>query len=326
MLDIHSETNVDECRRLWEQFIPPHHLTDLWDVRTCFHRYFNRKLLFVVAKEAGRTVGFIPLSWIPENNYYGYFPGEVWGGKTWLEQNRLMARDKDVLAGMLDWLNRQKIQFHLRYLLSDPHLPPDLSVVDEIGYLFCPPPLRYDIDKYFGLFSRKSEKAIRREVGRFYERDLTVRLDEFADFDLMVRMNVERFGTYSYFAEERFTASFRQLACFLREKGWLKITAFIIEGTPAAVDMGAVYNGVYTLLAGGTHAGYPGIAKVINLHHMKKSCEERYREADFLCGDFSWKKIFHLSPRPLYLISNITEGHHVKSQESVGCGNDGGLC
>jgi len=30
-----------------------------------------------------------------------------------------------------------------------------------------------------------------------------------------------------------------------------------------------------------------------------------YKEVDFLCGDFSWKKLFHLTPRPLYEASNI---------------------
>ncbi len=279
---------------------------DLWEVRECFHDHFQRTPLFIFAQEDGQPLGLIPLSWIPESNCYGYFPGEVWQGKTWLEQNRVVARDQAVFNQMLNWLKRKKIPFHLRYLLPNSHLPAKLSTTDEIGYIFYSELMSYNIDNYYALFSRKSRKAISREVDKYYLRDLTIRLDEFSDFDVMVRMSIERFGEDSYFKDERFSASFRQLAEFLRKKRWLRITTVIIDGKPAAVDVGCLYKGVYTLLAGGTDANYPGVAKVINLHHIKKACEEKYKEADFLSGDFSWKKIFHLSPRPLDLLSNIS--------------------
>jgi hypothetical protein len=71
------------------------------------------------------------------------------------------------------------------------------------------------------------------------------------------------------------------------------------------VDMGCVYQGVYTLLAGGTNSRYLGVAKLINFHHMQRACEEKLKRVDFLCGDFNWKKLFHLTPRPLYLMTNI---------------------
>jgi hypothetical protein len=29
---------------------------------------------------------------------------------------------------------------------------------------------------------------------------------------------------------------------------------------------------------------------------------------DFLCGDFSWKALFHLAPRPLYRLSSASVG------------------
>ena len=49
---------------------------------------------------------------------------------------------------------------------------------------------------------------------------------------------------------------------------------------------------------------------------MKRACREQLTEADFLCGDFSWKKLFHLTPRPLYLLSNASiKAHHEDSLE-----------
>jgi len=304
MLEIYGETNLDRCRLLWEQLIPPERLTDLWDVRSCFHTYFKRDPFFVVAKKNGQPVGLIPLSWIPESNCYGYFPGEVWHGKTWLEQNRLIAPDQVTLLAMLHWLKKQKKNYCLRYLLENFFLSQDMSVVDEIGYLFHPKLFQYNMDNFFAQFSAKSRQGIRDEIKNFRARNLSTRIDHLGDYDLMVAMNIERFAQDSYFVDERFTSSFRALMNFAKDKGWLRMTTFMVEGEPVAADMGVVYNNAYTLLAGGTHGDFPGIAKIINLHHMKRACEQKYNEADFLCGDFSWKKIFHLTQRPLYIVSN----------------------
>ncbi|MBP9854578.1 MAG: GNAT family N-acetyltransferase [Candidatus Omnitrophica bacterium] len=305
VLEIYAETNLEACRKLWEQLIPSEHLTDRWDVRLCFHEHFQRDLLFVVAREEGRIVGFMPLSFIPENNYYGYFPGEVWKNKTWLEQNHLIAKDQTVLRAMLDWMQSNKMNCHLRYLHGNPQLPPDLSSEDEIGYLFYPKLLNHSMENYYSLFSRKSIKSIRKEVDNFYSRNVIIRTDQPEDYDLMVKMNLDRFGENSYFSDQRFAKSFKALKDLLQQNGWLRMTSVVIDGQTIAVDMGCIYNGAYIILAGGTDYGFPGVAKVINLYHMKEACEKNYDEVDFLCGDFSWKKIFHLSPRPLYHLTKM---------------------
>lgn len=305
MLTISSETEADACRQLWEQCIPPEQLTDLWDIRACFHEHFQRELFFVVARDGEQVVGLIPLCFIPEHGYYGYFPGEVWMGKTWLERNRIIARDAHVLKGMFQWLQDRQIPYHIRYLLANGHVSPELVHEDEIGYLFYPRNFENSVEEYYRMFSRKSIKTIRREVDRFYSRKLVIRTDFEPDFEVMIALNIERFGTQSYFADNQFATSFRVLRDYLRKNGMLKITTVLIDDKIAAVDMGCLYNGDYILLAGGTHTDYPGIAKLINLHHIQQACSNNYEAVDFLCGDFTWKKIFHLSPRILYKMSNI---------------------
>jgi CelD/BcsL family acetyltransferase involved in cellulose biosynthesis len=121
----------------------------------------------------------------------------------------------------------------------------------------------------------------------------------------MVEMNISRFGVDSYFYDSRFRESFRSLANFLNAKEWLRFTTVLINGEPAAVDMGCIYRGVYTVMAGGTQSQYLGVAKLINLHHMQWACQQRLQRVDFLCGDFHWKKQFHLTPRPLFLLSGF---------------------
>lgn len=307
MLSIYGETDIKRCKELWNQHIVLKQLTDHWDLRECFHQHFNNPAFFVVAQESSQIVGLIPLSFINEINGYGIFPGEVWNAGTWLEQNQIFAKDETVLKLMLDWLDKNKMHYFLRYLSYSEHLSSLIKQEDEIGYLFCPENMNFHMDNYYDLFSRKSIKSILREVSAMYTNNLVVREACIDDFDVMVRLNLERFGDSSYFADERFRKSFCSLRDWLDSRGWLRMTAIIINGEVAAVDMGAVYNGVYTLLAGGTHAEFSGVAKLINLYHMQQGCKFKYKTVDFLCGDFKWKTIFHLTPRPLYKLESLKE-------------------
>jgi hypothetical protein len=302
MKNIRIVSDLQECRAIWQVVMPSDYLTDLWEVRDCFHRHFGNRPHFIVAQDGDEILGLLPLSWIDEHDCYGFFPGETWKGKTWLEQNRIICNG---IYGIRDLLGVCPRAYHLRYLTSLPGIPAEEETVDEIGYLFIPPNYDYDMSNYLGEFSRKSRKNILRELAAIESQGVTYRHNDIRDFDIMVELNMERFGSQSYFYDRRFLESFRALARMFQEKGWLRFTTVLIKDEPAAVDMGCVYQGVYTLLAGGTNSRYLGVAKLINFHHMQRACEEKLKRVDFLCGDFNWKKLFHLTPRPLYLMTNI---------------------
>jgi hypothetical protein len=295
-------SDLDECRQIWQRVMPADFITDLWEVRNCFQEHFRNRSNFIVAEDAGRISGLLPLSWIEASHCYGYFPGEIWHGKTWLEQNRICSRGDTQQS---DLLAQCPSSYHLRYLLPNSSRSYAEMTVDEIGYLFLPPNYDYEMQNYFREFSRKSIKQILREVAAIEALGVAYRYDESADFDLMVEMNISRFGVDSYFYDSRFRESFRSLANFLNAKEWLRFTTVLINGEPAAVDMGCIYRGVYTVMAGGTQSQYLGVAKLINLHHMQWACQQRLQRVDFLCGDFHWKKQFHLTPRPLFLLSGF---------------------
>ena len=304
-------TDIDEAGDIWKKAIGDRFVSDLWDVRMAFHENFQRPLHFVVVENSRGIAGFLPLTYIEEKESYGYFPGETWEGKTWLEQNRIVARNKSVFRMLM---SRCPSPHHLRYLLPTDSEPPSRGIVDEVGYFFLPPSFDYSMEKYFEQFSHKSAKRIRKEVAAFEQQGVEFRYDELSDFDHLVGLNLSRFGENSYFHDERFRKSFESLLNLLRDRGWLRLTTVIIAGEIAAVDMGSMYRGTYTLLAGGTNGHHPGVAKLINLHHMERACRERVDRVDFLCGNFSWKEMFHLTPRPLYQLSSVSAQveHHAE--------------
>jgi hypothetical protein len=280
--------------------MPDRLITDLWDVRACFDRHFRRPLHFLVCEDEGAVAGLLPLCWIEEADGHAYFPGETWGRKTWLEQNRIVASSEAAVEALLAHCPGHS---HVRYLLPPPGGWANGTPVDEIGYLFHPPRYGFDLDCYFKEFRRKTAKRLQREVSELTALGLELRIDHLPDFEEMVRLNLSRFGERSYYHDPRFREAFRDLMTLLHDRGWLRMTTVILGGQIAAVDMGCIYHGTYTLLAGGTHAGFPGVAKLINLRHMDYACRERLEVVDFMCGDFGWKTMFHLAPRPLYVLS-----------------------
>jgi len=299
MYRIRTVSDPDECRRLWQENIPQELISDVWETRDCFNRHYGHRPHFVVAEQSRRARGLLPLSWNEETGSYAYFPGETWAGKTWLEQNRIVAANQQMLHGMLAALEHP---YHLRYLKADSSAVGYLDQVDEIGYHFLPPQHNFDLDRYFDEFSHKTAKRLRKELAAWQTRNLSWRYDNPDDFDIMISMNLDRYGESSYFHDQRFLNSFRALRDLFHERGWLRTVSVLVNGEPAAVDMGSLYKGTLTLLAGGTSASFPGIAKLINMQHMAWACAQHLSRVDFLCGDFNWKTLFHLTPAPLYLL------------------------
>lgn len=291
----------ETCRLLWEKMWPVKGFFDLWQARACFHQSFLRPLRFYEARENRRTVGLLALCWDEEKQQHVQFPGETWHGKTWLEQNRIIAETPDIARALLEAVPGS---VHLRYLVSEPHFDHlDLVKPDETNYLFFPGLYDFSLENYWMSFSGKSRKNLKAELRKLEARQVSFRFNQPDDLDHMFRMNLDVYKENSYFLDPRFLASFEKLASFLRKMGMLRIITVLIDGKIAAVDMGVLWKNSYTLLAGGTNPEFQGVAKLINLHHMGWACEQRIEKVDFLCGDFNWKSRFHLTPVPLYEIS-----------------------
>ncbi len=315
-MKIRISEDLEECRKLWSGNCPSC-LFDLWMVREAFALSFCRKPFFIVAEQEGKVSGLLPLCWIEESQCFGYFPGETWRGKTWLEQNKLWTTGHKAVRALLQAMPAPA---HLRYMPLEPwYMNEETVCEDEVGYLFFPRRYNYDTQRYWQEFSGKSRKQLSREMAALSSRGLSFRHDHLSDADAMFQMNLENFWEYSYFHDDRFLASFETLVRRLHDKGMLRITTASLGGKVAAVDVGAVWNNTYTVLAGGTHRDFQGVAKLINFHHLAWACEKRFDLVDFLCGDFGWKRRFHLTARPLFKIRLRTPDafHHAPAFQNL---------
>ena len=295
--------DIEECQYIWEDHWPKTCLFDLWPVRACFQYHFNNPPYFLIAESNKKIQGILALSWIDEIQSFGHFPGETWQGKTWLEQNKIITSNAHVFNELMEHIPTSS---NIRYLARESlRLSGGDLTTDELGYLFFPNRFGYSFQNYMKQFSGKSRKKLFREMDRLQALGLTFRHDDMRDISLLFRMNQETFGEWSYFKDSRFLHSFEKLAVWLKNCGMLRITTVLIGGEVAAVDMGAVHGSTYTVLAGGTNPDFPGVAKLINFHHLEWACDNRISAVDFLCGDFGWKERFHLTPRPLFVINTF---------------------
>ncbi len=300
MIRVRISEDLDECGRLWQNHLPRTCFFDLWPVRACFQKQFNRPPCFLIAEQQGRITGFLALSWIEERQCFAHFPGETWQEKTWLEQNKIVAENPVVYQTLLNHIPGSA---EIRYIPRESILlDEDCFSQDEIGYLFFPKAYGNLFHSYLQEFSGKSRKKLGRELDGMTSLGLRVRYDHAKDIEHMFRMNLETFRELSYFSDARFLDAFEALMTWLRQENLLRITTILLGGKIAAVDVGAVWNSTYTILAGGTHPDFPGVAKLINFHHIEWSCLKRLEIVDFLCGNFGWKQRFHLFPRPLFSI------------------------
>lgn len=290
-------TDIHECERLWHALITPQYASDLWEFRFCFQKHFKRQPSFMVLEDRWGIAGMLPLSYLPEEDTFVLFPGEIWKGKTWNERTPLYTRHPDVLSSLFDACPEKS---YLRYLeLPDGYLSTSLEL-DEIGYVLYPGNLEFEMANFRKRFSSKRFKGITKAIRDLNAGEGQFHINRVEDYALLVEMSLQSFGADSYLHDARFRDSFRDVMGFLQRGGWLRMVSLELEGVTRAVDLGAVYRGNYTVFLGGTDCRVPGVAKVMNMHHIEFALQQHLSKVDFLCGDFHWKKLWHLDPEPLY--------------------------
>jgi hypothetical protein len=290
-------TDLAACKRLWDSFVQIVNLSDFWDFRFCFHKHYQHRLHFLTFEERQEVLAVLPLVHIPDKDIYVFFPGETWNGKTWLERTFVYCKRPQEIGHFLSACPERT---YLRYVDWDDAPAVSDFEIDEIGYVLRPQDFTYDLEAYYKRFTWKKLKAIKKEIASLLSPGSSWHINRLSDYHLLVNLNLGRFGDTSYFYDTRFTESFRDAMHMLAQRGWLRMVSLEIGGETVAVDMGALFNNTFVVFVGGTHPDFPGVAKVMNMQHIEFACQHRVSKVDFLCGDFYWKKLWHLDPQPLY--------------------------
>jgi len=297
-------TDLNECRRLWESFIPARHITDDWNFRLCFHHHYQCPPRFMVLQDHEGIAALIPLSFQKQMNQHVFFPGEIWNGRTWIERTPIYFRNPERIQNVLE---KCPDNTYLRYLEKEFVQDAEQVTGDEIGYVLYPGRVSGGIQDYYRRFSNKRLKNLFKCIHNLCSPGFRFYLNRLDDFERLVEMNIDNFGSRSYLYDERFRNGFKGVVSLLHKHGLLRLISLEIDGRLTAVDLGVLYRGTYTILMGGTRRDMPGVAKVINMYHIEYAFASGISKVDFLCGDFHWKKLWHLDPEPLYAFKTQPE-------------------
>ena len=310
--------DLKTCEQLWNTLIPICVVSDMWEFRMCFHRNFGHEPCFMVLEDSEGISGMLPLSYMDSGNMIGFFPGETWRQRTWLERTPFHVRERGILD---DLFHSCPDRTYLRYIEPLPEPYSHLLELDEIGYVLYPSRLDFKLEAYSQRFSNKKFKSIMKVIDSIRKPEGRFHINRLEDFEALVKMSLQNFGADSYLHDDRFRRSFMDVIHFLHSRGWLHMVSFEIMGKTVAVDIGALYNGVYTAYLGGTCPDLPGVAKVMNMYHIEHALRNRVLKVDFLCGDFNWKKLWHLDPEPLYkfVAPSLSEGSGVSRLQKNDC-------
>lgn len=187
--------DTEECACIWKKHWDAASIFDLWDVRNCFVESYKRDNVFVVLENDGGIEGVLPLSWMGESNFYSFFPGESWHGKTWLEQNKVFAVDNNVFQILIDNIPGPA---HMRYMSANSLYFNENLTFDESNYHLYLGEFDYSFDGYMQKFSSKSRKNLSKEVSKFYEMGAKLKYNNLNDIDSLFEMNLAAYGEGLY--------------------------------------------------------------------------------------------------------------------------------
>lgn len=290
-------TDLDVCKRVWNDLLPIRNISDLWGFRLCFQRHFNYRPHFLLLEDRQGIAGLLPLTYIDDLDIFVFFPGEIWQGRSWIERTPVFFREEGLFEELLESCPENT---YLRYIEAPEGLELPCLEMDEIAYVLYPAGIEFDLAIYRKRFPNKKFKQIMKVVNSFNEMGSALYFNRLEDFGFLVNMSLRQFGANSYLHDHRFRNGFRDIMRFLHDKGWLRMVSLEINGKLAAVDLGATFGETYTVFLGATHPDFLGLAKAMNMYHIEFACREGLKKLDFLCGDFHWKKLWHLDPEPLY--------------------------
>jgi CelD/BcsL family acetyltransferase involved in cellulose biosynthesis len=132
--------------------------------------------------------------------------------------------------------------------------------------------------------------------------------------DVMVQQKVDRWRHTKHeptlIEQPAVRHFYAEVAEALFAAGWLRVPVLMINGQPAAVDMGAIFGGRYFSCQHSFDEAFAtySVGRLLNLHLVEQAYAQGLREVDFGLGAEPYKFDFKPQSRPLYSLSLYKTG------------------
>ena len=285
-LDFKIIKDLSQAKAIWQELSPNETLWDDWDFRYCFYKYYNFELFFYAGYLNGQIIGVLPLQYNPEKKFLEFFGGN------YMEENKVLIK-KGYEQFIPDFYKQVNQAAELSDISGQDAFSRGLPL-QEYKYLYNLAgitTLEQFINKYFDSDSRKKKRRLLKE-------EVEIIYNNFADFDLMIELNLKNFGKESSFNWPFRKEIFHDLLKLNYEP--ILLTS-IINGKKEAAAFAIKYKDEFVSLNSGVNStSFPCLEKYLILKKVAKAIELKCRIFDACIGNCGWKENWHLEQIPQF--------------------------
>jgi hypothetical protein len=293
---IRTETDLQECSKLWGMFSPRQDAWDDWDLMFAFHDQDNHRLNFLVHQSNdGRPDGLVPLVHDTKQNRFMLMAGSYPDGRIlWLRYQDFpeffeQFPEPTVLFELKQSWVSELLQLH-------PLFEANFSEQD-LRYYLVPSEFEFDFHKHIDTFSSEKKQKFLYDLRNIRKREPTLRWGNTNEADLFIELVNRNFGAESDYANEEDADEVRRVIDELERSGHLKTLTIEIDGATQAVSLSLLHGNKMIALYAASNNDYNNLGKLLNVETIQEACRLRVDEISFMTG-MQWKANWKMKAEP----------------------------
>jgi hypothetical protein len=293
---IRTETDLGECRTLWERFSPGQDAWDDWDLIFAFHDQDIHRLHFMVHESADGTAdGLLPLVHDTALDRYMLMGGSYPDGRVlWLQYADFPA--------FFEQLPEPTVLFDLKQRWVDGLLQafPQYAAnfgEPELRYYLVPSEFEFDFYNHLDTFSSERRQKFLYDLRHIRKREPVMHWSGDNEADLFIELVNRNFGADSDYASEENARELRRVIEELQQSGRLKTLTIEVEGARQAVSLSLLHGNKMVALYAASNNDYNNLGKLLNVETIQEACRLRVDEISFMTG-MRWKADWKMKGEP----------------------------
>ena len=293
---IRTETDIQECRKLWDMFSPQQDAWDDWDLMFAFHDQDRHRLNFLVHQSSdGRPDGLVPLVYDTEQKRFMLMAGSYPDGRI------LWLRNQD-FPEFFEQFPERTILFDLKQswvgdlLQLYPRFETNFSEQD-LRYYLVPSEFDFDFHNHINTFSSEKKQKFLYDLRKIRKREPTLRWGDENKADLFIELVNRNFGAESDYANEEDANEVRRVIDELQRSGRLRTLTIEVDGARQAVSLSLLHGNKMVALYASSNNDYNNLGKLLNVETIQEACRLRVDEISFMTG-MQWKADWKMKGEP----------------------------
>jgi hypothetical protein len=291
-----TETDVEECRKLWDTLSPRQEAWDDWDVMFAYHDPDRQRFEFLVHETGdGHPDGLVPLVYDTRQDRHMLMGGSYPDGRV------LWLRHED-FPEFFDALPERTVFFDLKKSWVDKLLQgcPQFETnfaEPELRYYLVPSEFDFDFDKHLDAFAPDKKQKFLYDLRNIRKREPVLRWSDDNEAGLFIELVNRNFGKESDYADEENADELRRVIAALQRSGHLKTATIEVDGAKQAVSLSLLYGNRMVALYASSNNDYNNLGKLLNVETIREACRLRVEEISFMTG-MQWKANWKMKGEP----------------------------